>query len=190
MTNTDEVPATCPYDISFDLTNRDGSPILGSVFTWTGGGTQTIGTFTNDKTKIGVYPMRLHIKYFQHDQLTTNYYDFDIEIVDPCLNNAILIPEPQTDPPDYYYTGMSPSADFLLNPFIINPPNFCTADLSCAVSSGPRTDLCDISDGLSMGMFTPTGDYTFVSFDNMDVVVPGDYVFDITATVGVTVETV
>ena len=98
MTNTDEVPATCPYDISFDLTNRDGSPILGSVFTWTGGGTQTIGTFTNDKTKIGVYPMRLHIKYFQHDQLTTNYYDFDIEIVDPCLNNAILIPEPQTDP--------------------------------------------------------------------------------------------
>ena len=112
--------------------------------------------------------------YEEHDQLVQNIYDFTIEIIDPCIDNAILTPQPQTDPADYYYTGMTPAASFTLNQFVITPPHFCVSDHSCAVISGPRLDLCDIADGLSTGIFTSlTGDYQFVSYDNMPVVVPG-----------------
>ena len=104
----------------------------------------------------------------------------------------MLTPQAQTNPADYLYTGSAPSAVFTLAPWTIAPPGFCTPTHSCAVLSGPvALDLCTIADGLSTGVFdASTGGYTFTSNDNMPVVVPGVYNFQITATVGSTVSTV
>ena len=65
-------------------------------------------------------------------------------------------------------------------------PSFCTiAAYSCALTSdSPRTDLCEISDGNTVGAFnTATGDYTFKSDDSVTYP-PGVYTFEITAAVG------
>lgn len=83
--------ATCPYGFTFDLKNQDGSNILGTVFSWSEL-LQEVGTETYDKSKIGVYPMRLKIKYDGHDYMPDNYFDFEIEIIDPCIDSATLIP--------------------------------------------------------------------------------------------------
>ena len=95
-------------------------------------------------------------------------------------------------PADYLYTGNSPSASFTMNPFLVDPPGYCTILYSCQTIAGPvALDLCAINDGLSLGTFdAATGNFVFESFDNKDVVLPGTYTFRITATVGSTVETI
>ena len=97
-------------------------------------------------------------------------------------------------PADYLYTGNSPSASFTMNPFLVDPPGYCTILYSCQTIAGPvapALDLCAINDGLSRGTFdAATGNFVFESFDNKEVVLPGTYTFQITATVGSTVETV
>ena len=65
-------------------------------------------------------------------------FNFEIEIIDPCLNHAILTPMPQVNPPSYYYTGDDPAAQFNLEPFGIQPENFCTFSLSCATILDPQ----------------------------------------------------
>ena len=79
-------------------------------------------------------------------------YEFDIEIIDPCLNYAILTPATQVDPPEYLYTGNNPAAQFNLEPFVIEPENFCTISHSCAVIDDPllpSIDLCTINETLT-----------------------------------------
>ena len=123
-------------------------------------------------------------------------YEFEIEIIDPCLNDAILTPAPQVDPPNYYYTGNNPATQFNLAPFGIEPENFCTISLSCGFTVDPlkpTLDLCTINETLpytTKGEFDElTGTYTFESNDQtMSEVPPGDYIFDITAVVGSTTE--
>ena len=76
-----------------------------------------------------------------------------------------------------------------MTPFTIDPVNFCTPVHTCT-NTGQRTDLCTISDTGSVGLFdSNSGDYQFESND-MSVVLPGDYVFEITATVGSTVSSI
>ena len=48
--------------------------------------------------------MTLTVNYAGHPILNTNKIDFNIEIVDPCINNAILTPNAQTNPSVYSYT--------------------------------------------------------------------------------------
>ena len=64
-------------------------------------------------------------------------------------------------------------------PFVVTP-TLCPIVYSCAMTSGPRTDLCSVSPGT---FTSSTGDYSFASYD-----VPnypeGAYVFQITGTTG------
>lgn len=85
---------------------------------------------------------------------------------------------------DYIYTGDSPKAVFTMNPFVSDPP-VCTVTYSCSMLvSSPRTDLCSIIDGSTIGAFDPlTGDYSFQSTD-LASYPKGLYQFEITGTVG------
>ena len=122
--------------------------------------------------------------------MLTNRLDFDVQIIDPCLEHAELTAVLQTDPDTYWYTGDSPSANFNLEPFTITPVGFCNAVHSCTVISGPRQDLCNLSTANSRGIFSAgTGNYKFEA-DDITEVIPGTYVFEITAKVGVTTSTV
>ncbi len=59
----------------------------------------------------------------------------------------------------------------------------CPITYSCSVS-GPRTDICSISDGATVASFdSVTGNYEFKSID-MANYPAGAYVFTITGTVG------
>ena len=49
--------------------------------------------------------MTLTVNYAGHPILITNKFDFDIEIVDPCINNAILTPNAQNNPSVYRYSS-------------------------------------------------------------------------------------
>ena len=73
----------------------------------------------------------------------------------------------QTDPVDYYYTGSSPSLTFTLDPFLVDP-SACAGNIvyTCSVTSGSRTDLCHVNDGLTEGIFNGvTGSYSFSTVD-------------------------
>ena len=85
---------------------------------------------------------------------------------------------------DYIYTGDSPKAIFTMTPFVPDPP-VCIVTYSCTMlSSSPRTDLCSIIDGSTIGAFDPlTGDYSFHSTDLANYP-KGLYQFEITGTVG------
>lgn len=71
----------------------------------------------------------------------------------------------------------------MLAPFVVEPP-ICAFQYSCKVSIGDRTDLCEITDGDTHGVFSVvTGNYEFYSID-MASYKPGAYTFEITGTVG------
>ena len=72
---------------------------------------------------------------------------------------------------------------FTLTPFVVDP-EVCTFVYSCAMTAGPRTDLCSINDGDTHGVFNPTtGNYEFYSIDLANYPA-GEYTFEITGTVG------
>ena len=71
-----------------------------------------------------------------------------ITIVDPCLDPESVTATAQTDPQVYDYTGINPTAQFYLNPFIVEPP-VCSFTYSCNVIAGDRLDLCFVIDGAS-----------------------------------------
>ena len=67
-------------------------------------------------------------------------------------------------------------------------PTHCELTRSCGITSGPRTDLCSIIDGSTVGNFnSENGYYSFQSVD-IDNYPIGDYHFRITITSGLTVE--
>lgn len=69
-------------------------------------------------------------------------FDFSVNVIDPCLNDATISGNTQTNPADYSYTGITPSADFTLTPFTINP-TFCMQTFSCLTLVG-TPDICSI----------------------------------------------
>ena len=85
---------------------------------------------------------------------------------------------------DYEYTGDSPAVVFTMNPFAV-VPSVCAVTYSCAILAGaPRTDICSITSGATVGTFEPaSGNFQFESTD-MANFPPGVYQFEITGTVG------
>ena len=71
-----------------------------------------------------------------------------IEILDACPDPHSVTAPDQTNPPDYFYSGSSPSMTFTLTPFHVDP-SACINNIAytCTVISGSRTDLCSVSDG-------------------------------------------
>ena len=75
-------------------------------------------------------------------------------MIDPCLNDAVITPNAQTNPAAYSFTAFAPAATFTLNPFSIFP-TFCVETLSCVTVVG--SEICSIA-GVST-FDTATGDY-------------------------------
>ena len=75
----------------------------------------------------------------------------------------------------------------------MDPPICTDVTYTCSVLSQPNGgtfDLCDYNDGATIGSFDSlTGNYEFIS-ESKDIIVVGLYVFEITATVGNTSETI
>ena len=181
-----ELPEICPYELEFDLINRDGSAVDILIFSFNEVA-KTLYTFTDDVNKLGYYKLTLTVNYAGHPILPTNKLDFDIEIHDPCPHDAILTAVTQTDPAVYNYSGV---ASFVMAPFAIAPAGFCTAVHSCSMIDGARLDLCDIATANSVGTFNhASGNYEFKS-DLVTEVEPGEYTFEITATVGATMSSI
>lgn len=157
--SSSEVMATCP-DIIFSLTNADLSAIDSTVFTFDPIA-QTLVTFSNDPTKIGSYPMRLAAQYNGPPTYSeAGSHLFTVDVIDPCLNHAVLTPQGQLDPPSYLYTG--DAVTFTLTPFVIDPVGFCTPTYQCTETGGSRLDLCSFSDGITSATFNSvTGNYVF-----------------------------
>lgn len=82
--------AVCP-DIVFSLTNQLLTAFDGTVFVFDQLA-QTLETYTNDPNKIGVYPLRLAAQYDGAAYSEAGFLDFQIEVIDPCLNDAVLTP--------------------------------------------------------------------------------------------------
>ena len=86
----------------------------------------------------------------------------------------------QSNPPDYLYTGTSPSASFSLSPTFVSAPEVNCVNIATYTCSntGPRIDMC------TEGTFDAnTGDYTFSSTDTA-LYPQGTYTFTITAVLG------
>ena len=85
---------------------------------------------------------------------------------------------------NYEYTGNTPAIEFTMNPFTVQPAA-CAVTYSCALLAGsPRTDICSITDGSTVGTFDPTtGNFQFQSINPSGYPI-GIYQFEITGTVG------
>ena len=106
-----------------------------------------------------------------------------IQFLDPCPDPESVLSVPQSNPVAYLYTGQSPSMKFTLNAFIVEPA-VCPFIYSCQVIAGGRTDLCEVSDGATEGIFEAnSGNFEFYSVD-MANYPPGDYTFEIRGVVG------
>lgn len=70
--------------------------------------------------------MTVFAQYDGPGYTTAGQLDFEIDVIDPCLNDATLTAQPQSNPSDYLYTGDSPKAQFTMNSFVIDPVGYCT----------------------------------------------------------------
>ena len=86
-----------------------------------------------------------------------------ITIINPCLNPFSLTATAQSNPADYYYSSTAyPKVQVTLTQYVVDPAaSVCPITYSCSVS-GPRSDICSISDGATAANFDPvTGNYDF-----------------------------
>jgi len=138
-------------------------------------------TFSSSQTKIGLYQLTLQARYSGTSYSVAGKLDFDVKLIDPCLDSATIMATSQTNPLDYAYTGAAPFASFSLNPFTISP-TFCVPTYSCLVIVG-TPDICSITGSSAASFSTLTGKYQLSTTD-IATYVPGVYTFKITASVG------
>ena len=74
------------------------------------------------------------------------YQKSTLRVQDPCKDPESLSSSSQTDPPAYKYSGDSPAINFVINPFVVEPP-ICTIKYDCSVLSGPVNTLCNAVTG-------------------------------------------
>ena len=95
---------------------------------------------------------------------------------DPCLTPVSFTAGAQTNPPNYAYTGTSPSASFSLNPVFVSDPPGCEqfATYTCLHTNLVINDMCAL--GALITFDSATGDYEFIGTD-LFVYLPGTYSF-------------
>ena len=84
----------------------------------------------------------------------------------------------------YGYTGHSPAR--IIDASMHVRPEACIENLryTCEFVSGPRTDICEITEGMTMTHFdTREGHFTLATKDTT-AIPPGTYVLDITGIIG------
>ena len=103
-----ETEAVCP-DIVFSFEKRGGGKFDASIFDYDET-LQTLSTYTVSRQKIGVHLLTMYAQYVGDNYSVAGTYDFEVHLIDPCLDHATLTPQAQTDPADYYYSGNTPAA--------------------------------------------------------------------------------
>ena len=95
-----------------------------------------------DQSKVGTYSISYRT---YHSDYPENYADnmnaFTVTINNPCYDASSITATPQELVDPYLFTGGSPSINFTLNPFELDP-SFCPVTYTCSVKFGPRSDLC------------------------------------------------
>ena len=109
---------------------------------------------------MGIYSISYrayHLSYPENYQDSINA--FTVTISHLCQDPVSITATAQNLVDPYLFTGDSPKIQFKLDPFKSDPPA-CLVTYSCTVISGPRSDLCSITDGKTDGTFDPqTGNY-------------------------------
>ena len=110
--------------------------------------------------------------------------NFEVILIDPCLDIAVVTSTVQSNPPEYFYEEpTNPSLQWSVSP-PYSTDYTCPIVYSCMVTMSPTgVDICSIIAGVSSAQFDPSGTYVFTSYD-MVTYPPGDYTFEITGTVG------
>ena len=160
------------------------------------GALNTFYFYSEDYALLGLRSMTVGAHLSNYTPITTLATVFtDILLIDPCIDYLTFYVPPQIQPDDYYYTADSPELILETIQFMTDPPQ-CAANTtySCAITDGPRTDLCNIVEanaigGSTVGAFDPdTGRFTFSSIDMVNFE-PGNYTLEVTGTSGSKVET-
>ena len=131
---------------------------------------QTFGIYSTDFGLLGTTTLTMSGYLTDYPMITTVdgeapqtniNQSVQIEITDPCPDPISLSATDQGDPLEYRYTGSTIRLEKSLIPFEVTPL-VCQFTYECSMISGPRLDLCDITDGTSVGSFDPdSGDYFF-----------------------------
>ena len=111
--------------------------------------------------------------------------DFEIVLIDPCLQTATVMATAQTAPSDYYYE--QPSQPSLV--WSVAPPYTtdydCPIAYSCLVTASPAgVDICSILVGASSATFDSTGGVYTLTTHDMATYPPGEYTLQIRGSVG------
>lgn len=141
-----------------------------------------IMVYSEDPKLIGMHTFTLSYRLVNYPTITTTTQTTQVQFIDPCIANSLISSSIQTSPAAYLYDGTT--LTFKLTPFTVDPP-ICSITYSCAMAIlSPRTDLCNIISGSTVGAFSSaTGDYTFTSTDTISFP-EGSYTFSITGKTG------
>lgn len=147
--------------------------------------TRRFSVFSENEALLGKKPIVIESYLTKYPQ-TSITLTFNLNILSVCEDPSVfsVTPSAQTDPDFYFYRASSPVTFTFVEP--VMQPDFCfIPTFSCAMAaSSPRTDLCDVVDGDSVGKFDLTT-LTY-SFTSVDVVgfPEGVYTFEITTVFG------
>ena len=136
----------CPSTIEFDVTLRNGDPLAGGFLVTFNPATNEISVASSDRSDLDLSPVELSLraKYEGVEFAYNGSLDFDVIIIDPCLDIVTVTPEAQTDPSAYDYSGQlvwSVDPHFSLD-------FTCEIVYSCATEASPNgSNICAIDSG-------------------------------------------
>lgn len=168
-------------DIDGAITNRFSDPVAYNSDTRT----HTIEATNMDLLGFQPYTVMAYLVDYPSMQSAGPDATALIEFIDPCSNPVSVTATPQSGTKTYDYSRASaPPFTFKLRPFAVEP-SACFFKYSCDVISGPRLDLCSapVNDRTKINFDPMTGNYYFETSE-MWAYPPGDYVFEITGSVG------
>ncbi len=144
--------------IELRIVNEDGTLLDTDVFAFNTFSSEFVISTTNP-SKAGTYSLKI-VATVVDDLVQKLEHDFTVELLDIC-ESPILFAADQIDPPTYTYEG---TAEFVLNPFPVNPPE-CGVQYTCTMIGGPiGYDLCEYTSATTTAEFNQEG-YTFTSSD-------------------------
>ena len=151
---------TISYTATFEGSSVDTTTITSRNVVYNSN-TRTFGIYSENFALIGTKTVTVFAYFTDYPQITAGPTSTTMTIVNPCLTPVSVTATAQVNPSAYSYTGASPKLQFVATPFSVNP-SVCPVTYSCSMQSGPRTDLCTISDGTTIGVFSSsTGDFNF-----------------------------
>ena len=142
--------------------------------------TQTLSIWSEDANLVGMHDITVSAYLTDYPDVKAEVSG-TVEVIERCATiNSVTAPE-QSSLADYLYTGEM--LTFTINPFLADPDGCEDVVYTCEVISGSRTDLCDVNEGSTTGVFDAVaGTYQFSSTDKVNFE-PDEYVIQITGIV-------